>query len=279
MTTLCLTKHHGLGNDFLVLLDMDAVHPLTAELTRALCDRHRGIGADGVIRATRPGPDAGRETSGSAVLRFELRNADGSEAEMSGNGMRCLAQAAYGAGLVAAGQPFVVLTPAGPRAVTVRPTEAPGMIWASVEMGTPVVDESAEVGAGRLRVNVGNPHLVILAPAPATLDTVAVGIVGAGLDRDEPGGLNVEWVSLGPGPDEATMRVWERGVGETLACGTGACAVAVALRHWGDVGQRVTVNQPGGAAEVQLRDDGSVALAGPSLQVGLIEVRIGDLTA
>jgi diaminopimelate epimerase len=278
MTTLSLTKHHGLGNDFLVLLDMDAVHPLTAGLVRALCDRHRGIGADGVIRAAAPGPGGG-----DAVLRFELRNADGSEAEMSGNGMRCLAQAAFGAGLVAAGPPFVVLTPAGPRAVTLRPTEAPGIIWASVHMGTPVVYPS-DAGRDRLRVDMGNPHLVILEPDPARVAAEAVEVLGSRLDGEEPRGLNVEWVSLGPGPDEATMRVWERGVGETLACGTGACAVAVALRHWGHVGvgASVTVHQAGGPSEVQLRDDGSVSLAGPSQQVGAIEVRVedlGDLTA
>jgi diaminopimelate epimerase len=169
-----------------------------------------------------------------------------------------------------------VLTPAGPRAVTLRPTEAPGMIWASVEMGTARVDVSSG-GPGRLRVNLGNPHLVILGDDPSAL---AVDQVGAQLDHDEPGGLNVEFVALGPGPDEATMRVWERGVGETLACGTGSCAVAVALRHWGHVGdgRRVIVHQPGGAAEVQLRDDGSVGLAGPSHFVATIEVRVGDLT-
>jgi diaminopimelate epimerase len=270
MTTLSLSKHHGLGNDFLVLLDMDAVHPLTPELARALCDRHRGIGADGVIRATRPAADVGSR----GVLGFELRNADGSEAEMSGNGMRCLAQAAFRAGLVPAGEAFTVLTPAGPRVVTLRPTEAPGMIWASVEMGTARVDNSET--PDRLRVNLGNPHLVILGGDPAT---VPVDQVGSQLDRDEPGGLNVEFVALGPGPDEATMRVWERGVGETLACGTGSCAVAVALHHWGHGGHRVTVHQPGGAAEVQLRDDGTVMLAGPSHHVATIQVRVGDLTA
>jgi diaminopimelate epimerase len=168
-----------------------------------------------------------------------------------------------------------VLTPAGPRAVTLRPTEAPGMIWASVEMGTARVDVSSG-GPGRLRVNLGNPHLVILGDDPSAL---AVDQVGAQLDHDEPGGLNVEFVALGPGPDEATMRVWERGVGETLACGTGSGAVAVALRHWGHTGQRVTVHQPGGSAEVQLRDDGTVVLAGPSHFVATIEVRVGDLTA
>jgi diaminopimelate epimerase len=272
MTTISLTKHHGLGNDFLVLLDMDAAHPLTPELARALCDRHLGVGADGVIRATRPAADAGTD----GVLRFELRNADGSEAEMSGNGMRCLAQAAFGDGLVPAGEAFTVLTPAGPRTVTLRPTEAPGTIWASVEMGTARVSESE--APDRLRVNLGNPHLVILVGDPAAVPAVAVDQVGSQLDRDEPGGLNVEFVALGPGPNEATMRVWERGVGETMACGTGSGAVAAALRHWGHVGHRVTINQPGGPAEVQLRDDGTVVLAGPSHQVAAIQVRIEDLT-
>jgi diaminopimelate epimerase len=275
MTTLSLTKHHGLGNDFLVLLDLDDAQPLTADVARAVCDRHRGIGADGIIRATRPAPDCDPE---GAVLRFELHNADGTEAEMSGNGMRCLAQAAFGAGLVSAGQAFVVLAPAGPRTVTLVPTEAPGMIWASVEMGTPVVAVSTAVTPHRLRVGMGNPHMVILQPDPASVSTVAVQVEGSSLDRDEPGGLNVEWVSLGPGPDEATMRVWERGVGETLACGTGACAAAVALRHWGYRGRRISVYQPGGPAEVHFNDDGSVALAGPSQQVGVIEVRVEDLS-
>jgi len=234
MTTLSLTKHHGHGNDFVVLLDLDGAHPLTAALARALCDRHRGIGADGMIRA----------------------------------------QAALAAGLVTPGEAFVVLTPGGPRAVTVCPTEAPGVVWASVEMGTPEVAPSD--APDRLRVNVGNPHLVILGPDPAS---VSVAILGSALDSQEPGGLNVEWVRLGPGPDEATMRVWERGVGETLACGTGSCAVAVALRHWGHVGHLVFVNQPGGRAEVQLRQDGSVVLAGPSHHVAVIEVRPGELAA
>ncbi len=115
MTSLTLAKHHGLGNDFLILLDLDATTPIDAAVARALCDRHRGIGADGLIRATRPDP-----ADDSAALTFELRNADGSPAEMSGNGLRCLAHAALDAGLVYAGQPFVVATGAGPRPVTVR---------------------------------------------------------------------------------------------------------------------------------------------------------------
>jgi len=126
MPTLNLTKHHGLGNDFLVLLDLDDRTPVDAELARALCDRRRGIGADGIIRVT-----AG--TAGTDVT-MQLRNADGGEAELSGNGLRCLAQAVVGAG-VAAGPEVRVGTRAGVRRVVVLGEEAPGLVTVSVEMG------------------------------------------------------------------------------------------------------------------------------------------------
>jgi diaminopimelate epimerase len=315
MTTLTLAKHHGLGNDFLILLDLDGSTPIDAAVARALCDRHLGIGADGLIRATRaagsgvrapapgsdraeggggpagdggagaisgvytaeiaPGPDGGggigvRAADGvrPAALTFELRNADGSPAEVSGNGIRCLAHAALDAGVVEAGRPFVVATPAGPRTVTVRPGDGPTRAWASVEMGPArVIDGDSDrcnVGHGQLRVDMGNPHLVVLGPNPAM---VAVGELGPELETRVPGGQNVEFVALGPGPDELTMRVWERGVGETLACGTGACAAVVALAQWGRVGRRVTVHQPGGDAVVELRPDREVVLAGPTVRI------------
>ncbi len=287
MSSLTVTKHHGLGNDFLVLLDLAGVTPIDAALARALCDRHRGVGADGLIRATRPvaadgdlpaggglpagGISATEEMdaarAGASALTFELRNANGSAAEMSGNGMRCLAQAALDAGVVRPGEPFTVLTPAGPRPVTVRPTESPAVVWAEVGMGVPVVDGEAErcnVGHGRLGVHLGNPHLVVLGPDPRM---VPVEELGPELERAVPGGQNVEFVTLGPGPDALTMRVWERGVGETLACGTGAAAAAVALHRWGRVGRRVLVHQPGGDAAVELRPDGSVVLSGPSERI------------
>jgi diaminopimelate epimerase len=272
MTTLILAKHHGCGNDFLILLDTDGSHPISAELARALCDRRRGVGADGVIRATVP-------ATGPARLGFELRNADGSGAEMSGNGVRCLAHAAFDAGLVPAGEPFGVLTPTGIRQVTLRPAEGPGTVWASVAMGTGrVVGEPGGVPAGERRVHVdmGNPHLVILGPDPAT---VAVAQLGPALEREHPRGINVEWVAVGPGPGHATMRVWERGAGETEACGTGSGAVAVALRHWGRAGAELTVHQPGGALGVALADDGGVTVAGPSQRVATVEVRTEDLRA
>ena len=152
--------------------------------------------------------------------------------------------------------------------MTVRPTEAPGLAWAAVDMGVARIEGESErcnVGHGEVKVDMGNPHLVILGPDPAS---VSVGRLGPELESAVPGGQNVEFVALGPGPDEITMRVWERGVGETLACGTGASAAAAAMHHWGRVGRRVTVHQPGGAADVELRDDGSVVLCGPSRRVG-----------
>jgi diaminopimelate epimerase len=274
MTTLALTKYHGLGNDFLVLVDPDGTTPINAGLARAVCDRHRGVGADGLIRVTRPGGDG--RPDGTATLGFELRNADGSRAEMSGNGMRCLAQAAVEAGLASYDQAVVVATPAGPRSVTVWATDRSDVIWARVDMGQASIDggdsDRCNVGHGRLVVNMGNPHLVILGPDPAT---VAVDRLGPELERAVPGGRNIEFVALGPGPDEITLRVWERGVGETEACGTGACAAAVAVFHWGRTGRRVTVHQPGGDADVELRADGTVVLAGPSQRIAACQVEIG----
>jgi diaminopimelate epimerase len=275
-----VSKLHGLGNDFLVVLGQPDGIPVNAELARRLCDRHEGIGADGCILGTRlPGaePVPGERATGSGgrapdehvgmLLRFELWNADGSEAEMSGNGIRCLAHAALDAGWVPEEVPFGVMTPAGRREVTIRRERDGGTTWGRVEMGEVKVRGEAErcnVGHGQLLVDAGNPHLVVLGPDPATLD---VAVLGPALEATDPAGLNVEFVALGPGPDAVTMRVWERGVGETRACGTGACAAAAALRHWGRVGSAVTVHQAGGAAAVQLHPDGTATLAGPSVHI------------
>ncbi|MBV9660066.1 MAG: hypothetical protein JO337_02800, partial [Acidimicrobiales bacterium] len=127
------------------------------------------------------------------------------------------------------------------------------------------------IGHGQLLVDVGNPHLVVLGPDPTTVD---VGRVGPLLERSDPGGLNVEFVTLGPGPDTVTMRVWERGVGETKACGTGSCAAAAALHHWGRVGRTVTVHQPGGVVAVRLSEDGTATLAGPSVRIAACRVAL-----
>jgi diaminopimelate epimerase len=272
-----LTKHHGLGNDFLVLLDADGSRSLGPDEVRALCDRHRGVGADGLIRATRPG-DA---VAFGIVARMELTNADGSRAEMSGNGIRCLAQALVAAGW-APGPALPISTDAGLRTVTVHDQAGAATQVSSVEMGVPdLVGDAPEWATGpfrrALRVDMGNPHLVLeLAPghedaAAGDTDDVRLVELGERVNAKLPGGANVHLLAPdGPGGPGVAIRTYERGVGPTLACGTGACASAAAARAWGLAGDRVPVRQPGGVAEVTL---GSAAvLRGPSTFVATVDV-------
>ena len=250
MPTLNLTKHHGLGNDFLILLgDQGVGEEALPALARALCDRHRGIGADGLLAAM---------PATEAVARMVLHNADGGRAEMSGNGIRCLGQALVDAGWAAAGG-FCVHTDAGDRWLEVTAEEEPGRRNVRVGMGPATVVRLAE---GEADVDTGNPHLVVLSADPDGVDLLAL---GAGHpDR------NVEVVRV----DDhltATMRVHERGVGITQACGTGSCAVVAATAAWGLTGPRVTVRNPGGDLHVELAD-GEAFLTGPTESVGRIEV-------
>ena len=262
-TTWRLRKHHALGNDFLVLIDRDARHPIDAVTARALCDRHRGVGADGLIRVT-PAP----ADSGAAVV-MELRNADGSPAETSGNGLRCLAQAVVLDGAVDSTE-FTVLTAAGPRLARVGPTGPDGAAQVTVGMGRAVLgaERPGEDPARRARpVDLGNPHVVFLVPDPA-----AVELAGEGRAEEarHPDGVNVEFVAV-TGPDTATLRTWERGAGETLACGSGSCAAAAVLRDWGLVGDTVAMDNPGGRLVVGFEDTGLV-LSGPAQHVAIVEV-------
>ena len=258
---LCFSKHHGAGNDFLVQVDLGGTGPLLPELVRNLCDRRFGIGADGVIRVL--------DGVGSADLTMVLQNADGSQAEMSGNGMRCLAQAVVQSGLVAP-PTFTVATAAGIRSVEFSQSSDPDTAWVTVSMGR------AELGDDQLQkfvdrkvraVDMGNPHLVMFGP---DLDDVDVAGIGADLQTVSPGGVNVEFITLGDGPDSLALRVFERGVGETLACGTGSAAAAAAAHSWGLVGTRVAVHNPGGTLEVTVADD--ILLAGPVHRVGSVVV-------
>ena len=242
-----LTKHHGLGNDFLVLLDLEDEHPIDADVAAAICDRHRGVGADGLIRVTRSEGDR---------FRMELRNEDGSRAEISGNGICCLAQNVLRAGHAPSGE-VAVDTDAGPRTVTLVERVSPTEHRMRVAMGVPKVGVALEEWEDdevlrTVEVDVGNPHVVCHVPDPASGPDLVE--IGERINAATPGGTNVELITPG-GPGELTMTVYERGVGPTQACGSGAVAAAAAANAWDLAPATVTVHQPGGPAIVELGDE------------------------
>jgi diaminopimelate epimerase len=266
---LRFTKHHGAGNDFLVQLDPEGSGPLPVDLVRALCDRRFGVGADGVIRV--------HDGGAVADLSMVLQNADGGEAEMSGNGMRCLAQAAVQGALVAP-PTFTVATAAGIRTVAYAQAAESDTAWATVGLGP------AELGANQPQkfddrmvrtVNMGNPHLVMFGP---DLDDLDVAAIGSHLQAVYEGGINVEFITSGDEADHVVLRVFERGVGETQACGTGSAAAAAAAHSWGLVGRHVAVHNPGGILEVDLDDD-EILLAGPVHRVASVVVNPASVLA
>jgi diaminopimelate epimerase len=265
---LHLTKHHALGNDFLVALwpTVPAGAPARAQ---RLCDRRRGVGADGLIIGV-PSARAGVD------LRMHLWNSDGSVAEISGNGIRCLAQA-EARRREATSLDLVIETLAGDRAVQVRPGPDADTVMAQVDMGTVgpgpalagVPAAPTVVGRRVATVDIGNPHVVILVDDP---DAVDVALAGPVIEALFPDGINVHFVA--PEPDGGLhLRVWERGAGVTDACGSGAGAAAVVAHAWGLVGARVRIRMPGGDAEVLVGE--SLTLIGPSTFVADIEVADG----
>jgi diaminopimelate epimerase len=257
------------------VLDANGSQPVSTAQVRQLCDRRRGVGADGLIRAIRPSRAEG------AVAVMELFNSDGSRAEMSGNGIRCLAQALVMAGW-SAGPEVVIATDSGVRTVTVHErVDAATQIF-SVAMGEARVGADAPEWAGgairrAVHVDVGNPHLVVeLAPGEAAAvegDTEAVALVELGerVNAKVPGGANVHLLAV-VDDGHVAIRSYERGAGPTQACGTGACAAAAAARAWGLVGARVTVTVPGGVAEVTLADE--AVLRGPATVVAAVDAPV-----
>ena len=261
-----MTKHHGLGNDFLVALAQDnpdlAADPAVA---RALCDRRRGIGADGLILGLQPS----EEDNDACMV---LLNADGSEAEISGNGIRCLAQALLRAEGRSEGS-LRIETAGGIRALrTVRGT-ADGEVWIQVDMGqvrpgpTLAPSSSAYAALNRTTLDIGNPHLVLHVEDPSAID---LALDGARLESEYPEGINVHFVAISAA-DRMSLRVWERGAGVTEACGSGATAAVAAAHTWGLVGEHVEVQMPGGAAVVDITDD-TLLLTGPSVFVAEVHV-------
>ena len=267
-----LSKYHGLGNDFLVALA--AENPgLTADpsLAEHLCDRRRGIGADGLILALAPLDPAND-------ARMVLLNSDGSEAEVSGNGIRCLAQAILrsrtpeGAG-VPVGSGLAIETPGGCRTLEVVQGDPSTTMWIEVDLGEvtdgpePSAASLAYPAAQMATLSVGNPHLVLLVDDP---DGVDLEVDGPALESGYPEGINVHFVAA-TGPDSLALRVWERGAGVTEACGSGATAAAVAAGQWGITAAPVTVAMPGGEAVVT-RSGTHALLRGPSTFVADIVV-------
>ncbi len=266
MERLLLTKYEAIGNDFLIVFDGAGSLTITPDLAAQLCDRHRGIGADGLIQL--------RPTSNA--LAMVLHNADGSPAEVSGNGLRCAALAAFDAG-VATGRSVVITTVVGRRRAELISREA-AFGELSVEMGHVRVEPTVSPIAGKsgFRADVGNPHLVLLGDR---VDDIDLDAVGPELEAAWPGGQNVEFVSVS-GADELDLVVFERGVGITEACGTGSCAAAAAARVAGLVGDVVTVHNPGGSLVVELgpaaEDASEVRLSGPARRVAELSVTLED---
>jgi diaminopimelate epimerase len=246
-------KGHGTENDFVLLPDPDGTLVLTPELVQRLCDRRSGIGGDGVLRVV----PAALEPDGAAYAEqshwfMDYRNADGSIAEMCGNGVRVYARYLVDAGLAQPGR-MLLATRGGVKEVHVEPASV------VVDMGPAVVGEPLEVdGAPAVFVDMGNPHAVVHV---ASVDGLGE------LDPDRKD-LNVEYVE-DVGPTHLRMRVHERGVGETRSCGTGACAAVVAtvLRTGTPRGQAYQVDVPGGRLLVTWREDGHVSLEGPAVLV------------
>ena len=266
-----LTKHHGLGNDFLVAMSMpDAPCRPDPSVARGLCDRHTGIGADGVLWGL-------PSTGAHADLRMVLHNADGSVAEISGNGVRCLAQA-FLRTVGRADATVRIETAAGLRAIESRSTDDRDVLWMSVQMGTvtsgpPEPPElSAELdqrfGTRHGTFSIGNPHLVITVE---DLDAIDIRAEGPRLESAFSGGINIHFLDR-IGADHLRLVHWERGAGATLACGSGASVSAVAARRWGLSGSDVAIEVPGGRAEVSVSGDDQVRLSGPSTYVGEVIV-------
>ena len=260
---LHLTKMHGLGNDY--LYSYGAVED-PAGVSIRLSDRHRGVGADGLILIL---------PSDIADFKMRIFNADGSEAKMCGNGIRCVGKYVYDKGYTDA-TTLTVETLSGIKTLTLS-TMAGKVRAVRVEMGTAEVRPPLTLQAGGKTVvctpvSVGNPHAVIFTP---DADAVALERLGPLLEHHAafPGGVNAEFVTV-TGDNTLRMRVWERGSGVTMACGTGACASAAAAVAAGycDADADIAVHLDGGVLTVRVQADGSVQMTGPAAMVCECEV-------
>ena len=274
------TKMHGAGNDY-VYVDARSEDRDWPELARRMSDRHFGVGSDGLILI---------KNSDVADLRMSMFNADGSEAEMCGNGIRCFVKYAVDRGIVPnSGASVSVETLAGTRQVA--PISEDGSVTgARVSMGLPILtaadvpvtlESAGEYGAGPVLkypfqmdgydlpfsfVSMGNPHAVTFIDTPVA--EFPLHTVGPKIEHHSifPNRVNFEIVNV-DSPNHLTARVWERGSGETLACGTGACGIAVTSILTGHSGNTVDITLPGGTLKVDWDGQGEVFLEGPAQEV------------
>ncbi|MEZ4369073.1 MAG: diaminopimelate epimerase [Kofleriaceae bacterium] len=285
--TLPFAKYHGLGNDFVVVdlrgdVDAELAAAIqTDDVVAAVCDRQFGVGGDGVLAILAP-------TSAGAVARMRVLNADGGEAEMCGNGLRCVAKYLRERG-GATGDTLVIDTGAGPLTCTLHPG-GDQVATVTVDMGRPrltrgelpmtgpaderFVAQPLELPGVAPRaftaVSMGNPHAITFVDDGADLRQLAL-TAGRALEHHPtfPRRTNVEYAAM-RSPRELDLVVWERGSGLTLACGTGACATAVAacLTGRATVGDELTVNLPGGALAITVAADyATVTMRGPATHV------------
>jgi diaminopimelate epimerase len=267
-------KYEGLGNDFVIIEALGAENaPVSDAEVRALCDRHRGIGADGVLLIE----------GNAAQPRMRVINADGSQPEMCGNGLRCVALHLARRGIAPAGSDFVVDTDAGPHRCKVESTERMSIVEVSMRPASlipseipvlsdkpQVLDEAFSVAGTQLElscVSMGNPHAVSF----DELDKAARAKLGPLLEKHErfPNAANIGFARV-LGPQQLELAVWERGVGFTEACGTGACACAVAAVETGRARreQPISVKLPGGVLEIHVGQRGDrITMRGPARHV------------
>lgn len=273
MNEISFTKMHGLGNDYIYIhCPADEPH-LLPELSIEMSQRHTGVGGDGIILI---------EPSEVADFKMRIFNADGSEAKMCGNGSRCVGKYVFDHNLTDK-RTIKLETLAGIRTLELHVDEESGKVESvTVDMGEPelspeavpvrasekLVSAPVKTSMGEMRitaVSMGNPHGVIFMP---TLEGLPITSIGPELERHEmwPDRANIEFASI-VAPDVIEMQVWERGSGVTMACGTGACATAVAAALNGFTGKTVTVKLPGGELRIEWREDGHVYMTGPATEV------------
>ncbi|WP_322409403.1 diaminopimelate epimerase [Microbacterium invictum] len=275
------TKGHGTGNDFVIVEDPEGRLELSDDQVAVLCDRRFGIGADGILRVVRSASLPEGAATSDAEWFMDYRNADGSAAEMCGNGIRVFARYLEDAGLARFDHPVAIGTRAGTKTLTRSDLgyEVDLGGWAVETEETLVRARGLDIPRPGLGIDVGNPHVVVALQSEAELERLDLATRPM-LHPDPPAGANIEFVVpadplVRNGVGMIRMRVFERGVGETLSCGTGVVAAALAVRHWAGRGapDHWSVQVPGGTLSVRMVE-GRVLLSGPAALVFTGEITL-----